>query len=101
SFPRLAAWTGMQAFADVAARPTIGPLPSTPELGRRLTDLRPGLFRSAFSGQGNAILVRRGLAVETRARLVLNSLPFRRAQARRLGLPLVARLAWAKERRTC
>jgi endonuclease/exonuclease/phosphatase family metal-dependent hydrolase len=91
----------MQVFADAAARATIGPLPSTPELGRRLTAVHTELLRSAFTGQGNAILVRRGLPVETRQRLVLNPLSFRRAQARRLDLPLLARLAWAKERRIC
>jgi endonuclease/exonuclease/phosphatase (EEP) superfamily protein YafD len=101
SFRRLRGWTGMQAFADVAAPARIGPLPSTPSLGRRLTALRPELLRSAFSGQGNAILVRRGLVVEGRARVVLNARGFRRAQGRRLALPALARLAWAKERRIC
>ena len=33
--------------------------------------------------------------------LVLNDRRFRRAQARRLGLDLVTRLAWARERRVC
>jgi endonuclease/exonuclease/phosphatase family metal-dependent hydrolase len=101
SFRRLREWSGMQAFADVAAPPTIGPLPSTPELGRRLTALRTELLRSAFTGQGNALLVRRGLPVLGRKRLVLNARSFRRAQARVLRLPVLARLAWAKERRVC
>jgi endonuclease/exonuclease/phosphatase family metal-dependent hydrolase len=101
SFRRLAAWSGMQVFADAAAAATLGPLPWTPELGRRVTALRTELLRSALTGQGNAILVRRGLPVEARRRLVLNSPAFRRAQARVLGLPLLARLAWAKERRIC
>jgi endonuclease/exonuclease/phosphatase family metal-dependent hydrolase len=98
---RLAGWSGMQVFADVAAPARLGPLPSTPELGRRVTAIHTELLRSAFTGQANAVLVRRGLAVEARRRLVLNSAAFRRAQARVLGLPPLARLAWAKERRIC
>lgn len=98
---RLAEWSGMGAVGAVAARPTIGPLPSTPEIGRALTSLDHGLFRSAFSGQANAILLGAGLYVVADRTLVLNQRRFRRAQARWLGLDLVARLAWAKERRVC
>ena len=96
---RLADWSGMQVFGAIAAPPRIGPLPSTAELGRRLTDLHTGRFRSAFSGQANAVLLapaHRGEAVD---QIVLNARRFRRAQARWLELDLVARLAWAKERR--
>jgi endonuclease/exonuclease/phosphatase family metal-dependent hydrolase len=60
-----------------------------------------GLLRSAFSGQGNAILVSPRFAVRERHTRVLNPESFRRAVARRLRLGLVARLAWAKERRVC
>jgi endonuclease/exonuclease/phosphatase family metal-dependent hydrolase len=84
---------------DVAARPALGPLPITSELGRRLTEPNPGLFRSAFSGQGNAMLVSPRLRVLAHHVLMLNSHRFRRAQARALGLGLIARLGWAKERR--
>ena len=98
---RLAEWSGMTAVGAVAARPTIGPLPSTPELGRRLTALDHGRFRSAFSGQANAVLVGGRLRVLDERTTVLNSRHFRTAQARWLGLGVVARLAWAKERRVC
>jgi hypothetical protein len=101
ALPRLAEWSGMQAFGDVAARPRIGPFPSTAGLGRSLTDLHHGLLRSAFSGQADAILVSPRLRVLGRDRIVLNSYRFRRAQAQTLALDLVARLAWAKERRIC
>ena len=97
----LGAWSGMTAVANVAQRPRFGPVPITPGLGRALTDLSPGLLRSAFSGQGNAILLGDGLRVAAREVLTLNPAPFRRAQARALGLDLVARLAWEKERRIC
>jgi endonuclease/exonuclease/phosphatase family metal-dependent hydrolase len=98
---RLEDWSGMDAVGDVAARPSLGPLPSTARIGRALTSLNHGLLRSAFSGQANAILVRPPLRVVERQPLVLNSHRFRRAQADWLGLGLVARLAWANERRVC
>jgi endonuclease/exonuclease/phosphatase family metal-dependent hydrolase len=95
----LNAWTGMQAFADVAQISRLGPLPIPAELGRRLTSLHNGLLRSAFSGQAIAILVSAEATVLGRDRLVLNSRDFRGAQSSWLSLPLVARLGWAKERR--
>ena len=98
---RLGEWSGMSAAGAVAARPTIGPLPSTAELGRVLTSLHHGLARSAFAGQANAVLVGGGLRIAGEETLTLNPRRFRRAQARWLGLDLVARLAWAKERRVC
>ncbi len=98
---RLDDWSGMTAFVDVAARPSFGPLPSTAEVGRRLTSLNHGLLRSGFSGQANALLVRPGLAPRDHDVLVLNPRRFRRQQARWLGLGVAARLAWSKERRVC
>jgi endonuclease/exonuclease/phosphatase family metal-dependent hydrolase len=94
---RLGTWSGMQVFGEVAARPMVGPVPVTAEVGRHLTDLNPGLFRSAFEGQANAILVRR--AITARHVLTLNPFAFRVPTARRLGLTLVPELAWGKERR--
>src|SRR5947208_3417752 len=84
---------------DVAARPTLGPLPSSAMIGRRLTRLHHGVLRSAFSGQGNAIRVASRHRVLAHTRLTLNPRRFRDAQSRKLGLGVVARLAWAKERR--
>jgi endonuclease/exonuclease/phosphatase family metal-dependent hydrolase len=101
SFSHLEAWTGMQAFAERAAPVRLGPLPSTPSLGRRVTSLNHGLLRSAFSGQGNAILASAQFRSLARHSVVLNDRRFRRAQARWLRLGVVARLAWAKERRVC
>ena len=99
SFRRLEGWSGMHAFAEVAQRPRLGPLPGNAELGRVVTELDHGLLRSAFTGQGNAILASRAFRPRERAALVLNPRSFRRAQAQWLRLPLVARLAWAAERR--
>lgn len=94
-------WSGMQVFAQVAARPTLGPLPSTVELGRRITDLNPGLLRSGFEGQANAILVTPQRRITARHVLTLNSLRFRLREGRRMGLSVTEQLAWAKERRQC
>lgn len=95
----LAGWTGMTVVGDVAQPPRIGPLPSTATVGKALTSVHPGLLRSAFSGQANAVLLAPGLRLLQRLLIVLNDGPFRRAQAHRLRLPLLARLAWAAERR--
>jgi endonuclease/exonuclease/phosphatase family metal-dependent hydrolase len=94
------AWAlGRFTVGDVAARPMLGPLPSSAGLGRRVTSLNHGLLRSAFAGQGNAIAVAPRLRVLAHERLELNPRRFRAAEARTLQLGVVARTAWAKERR--
>jgi endonuclease/exonuclease/phosphatase family metal-dependent hydrolase len=98
---RLDDWSGMIAAADVAAPPSLGPVPLSAELGGRLTRFHNGLFRSLFAGQANAILLRPGLELVDRQAIVLNARSFRSLRARELGLDLVTRLAWAKERRLC
>jgi endonuclease/exonuclease/phosphatase family metal-dependent hydrolase len=99
SLSRLERWSGMTTIADVTKRPTIGPFPSSPELGRIITELNHGLFRSAFTGQANAILLGEGLRAVEHRHLVLNSFRFRRTEGRRLGLDRRQRRAWGKERR--
>jgi endonuclease/exonuclease/phosphatase family metal-dependent hydrolase len=101
SFAELERWSGMQAFADLAAPPRLGPLPSTRRLGRALTAVHHGVLSSAFTGQGNAVLAAEALRLLDRRVLVLNDARFRRAQARWLGLGPITRLAWAKEQRVC
>jgi len=64
---RLAKWTGMRVLADIARRQRL-----PPPLDRRLTTLNSGLFRSLFTGQANAILLRHELAVQERSVFVLN-----------------------------
>ncbi len=96
---RLRRWTGLQAYGVVAARPQLGPLPWTAELGRRATALNTGGLRSAFTGQANAVLVASSHRAEPAGSLVLNPFRFRRLQSRLFGLGSIARLAWAKERR--
>jgi endonuclease/exonuclease/phosphatase family metal-dependent hydrolase len=98
---RLSEWSGMETFADVARRPHLGPVPISAGLGRVLTSVDHGRLRSAFSGQANAILLRDGPRVTAHESVTLNPSWFRREQGRLLGLDVVARLAWAKERRIC
>lgn len=101
ALPLLGDWSGYTAVTAVAARPTLGPFPSRAAVGRALTSLHSGILRSAFSGQGDAILVAPRLRVLDRHTLILNPRRFRRAQADWLELDMPARLAWAKERRVC
>jgi endonuclease/exonuclease/phosphatase family metal-dependent hydrolase len=102
SLDRLDDWSGMRAFGAVAAPPRLGPLPSTPEIGRRISAIHNGLLRSQFSGQANAILAAPALRpLGEQETIVLNERSFRRVQARWLGLDLLTQLAWSKERRVC
>ncbi len=98
---RLDDWSGMHAVAAVAAPPRIGPLPSTAGIGRTLTSLNSGLFRSAFSGQANALLIAPALHALEQRTLVLNPWRIRHRAGDRLGLGLTTRLAWGHERRVC
>lgn len=97
----LGGWVGMHGVSALAARPVLGPVPIPAAVGRALTAANHGLLRSAFAGQGNAILLRASLRVLREETLVLNPRRFRDTQARWLGLDWVARLAWGKERRVC
>jgi endonuclease/exonuclease/phosphatase family metal-dependent hydrolase len=101
SVDHLAEWSGMTVEAELTERPAIGPMPVTPGIGRRLTEINHGLIRSAFAGQANAILLAPALRTLDRHAIVLNPPRFRSAQARWLGLPPIARLSWASERRVC
>jgi endonuclease/exonuclease/phosphatase family metal-dependent hydrolase len=92
-------WSAMRALADVAQPPRFGPMPITPQLGYRITSVNHGLFRSAVSGQANAILLPSDAEILAHDALVLNARTYREAQSKWLGLGLLARLAWAKERR--
>jgi len=65
---QLAGWSEMQAIGVVAARPRLG----SAELGRRLTELHHGLFRSAFTGQANAMLLAQNLRVGYERTLVVS-----------------------------
>jgi endonuclease/exonuclease/phosphatase family metal-dependent hydrolase len=57
---RLATWSGMTSIGAVAARPRV----VSAKLGKLVTDMHHGFLRSAFTGQANAVLLRRTLHVE-------------------------------------
>jgi endonuclease/exonuclease/phosphatase family metal-dependent hydrolase len=99
ALPRLPEWSGMQAVGAVAQPPRLGPLPIPATAGRAVTSLNHGFFRSAVAGQANAVLISPSARVLESTSLTLNAGGFRETQARSLELGLVARLAWAKERR--
>ena len=86
-------------IGDRAASPTLGPFPIPASVGRALTASHYGLLRSLFAGQGNAMQLGPRLRLVAHAAETLNSGAFRSAQSAELGLDLVMRLAWAKERR--
>jgi endonuclease/exonuclease/phosphatase family metal-dependent hydrolase len=94
---RIDDWSGMRSSGAVAARPLLG----SAELGHAITELNHGLFRSAFTGQANAILMRTELRPLATDSIVLNPPGFRRRVARELGLDAKLRLSWANERRVC
>lgn len=98
---RLRRWSGMTVIGDETVQPALGLLPLPSAVTRWLTDLHHGFIRSAFAGQANAVLIGPRLALLEHLRLVLNDRRFRREHARRLGLDLRSRIAWAKERRLC
>jgi endonuclease/exonuclease/phosphatase family metal-dependent hydrolase len=97
----LGGWSGMTAVGAVAARPLLGSWPAALEAERRLTELNAGLFRSALTGQGNAVLFTESLRVLERRTIRLNPLTFRRQEARRLGLTWQEVVRWGKNRRVC
>jgi endonuclease/exonuclease/phosphatase family metal-dependent hydrolase len=61
---RLEEWSAMTAIAVVARPPRV-----PGRVGVRVTRMNQGLFRSAFVGQANAVLVTRSLTAEDRGHL--------------------------------
>ena len=101
SLSRLGSWTPYAAATALAEPPSLGPIPTTARISRWVTSLNVGVLRSAFAGQGNAILVSPRWQLLEEHVCVLNPRRFRSAQAEWLSLGPLARLAWAGERRVC
>ena len=97
SLKRLGEWSEMQVFGAVAARPLLRSV----ALGRLTTAINQGLFRSALTGQANAILLKPELRAIAEDSIVLNPLAFRRRISAELRLSRRMRAKWAKERRVC
>ena len=74
---------------------------SRPGSGRALTAPHHGKFRSAFTGQGNAILIPKDATVRTHKTITLNTNPFCEDRGRAFGLTPKQMLWWEKERRIC
>ena len=64
----LATWSGMSSIGAVAARPRV----VSAKLGKLITDVHHGFLRSAFTGQANAVLLRRNLQVEDEQSLTIS-----------------------------
>ena len=78
SLGRLEAWSGMAVFS-ARTRHRLG------QLGRRPTDVHHGVLRSALTGQANAILVAKRLAVLEHRRRVLSGRLVEWPQERRVS----------------
>jgi endonuclease/exonuclease/phosphatase family metal-dependent hydrolase len=70
----LEGWSGMQAVGAVA----VGPRLWSAELGRWVTELHHGFFRSALTGQANAILVAPRFVISDEQTVVVSSTGERR-----------------------
>ncbi len=97
----LGEWSGMKAVTARARRPTLGPLPIPASLGRALTAPHHGKIRSAFSGQGNAILIPNDAEIRKVKGITLNTNVFCEEQGAKLELSPKMMARWEKERRVC
>ena len=92
---RLGGWAGMTELPAWTKRPTLGAQRIPAFLGRALTAPHHGLIRSAFAGQGNAILLAPGLRVLASETTLLTSPSVREprvAQRAELEVIVVANL---------
>jgi endonuclease/exonuclease/phosphatase family metal-dependent hydrolase len=90
---RVGEWAGMQSVGDRTRRGF--------PFGRSITSLHPGLFRSAFNGQGNTILLPRDFTLREHKTITLNTNPFCEEEGRKLGLDEKTIRLWQRERRIC
>ena len=86
-------WSDMNAIGDRTRRGR--------PLGRHVTALNAGFFRSSFGGQGNVILLPRDWKVREHKTITLNTNPFCEEEGRKLGLDPKTTRRWERERRIC
>ncbi len=98
---RMGEWSGMQALTSRTKHPKFGPIRIPRASGRALTAPHHGKFRSAFTGQGNVILIPKDATVRTHKTITLNTNPFCEDRGRAFGLTPKQMLWWEKERRIC
>ncbi len=101
ALPRLGEWSNMQAASSRARPSKLGPLRIPRSAGRALTAPNHGRFRSAFAGQGNAILISREAHVREYKTITLNTNVFCEERGARFGLNKREMIWWERERRIC
>lgn len=98
---RVGGWARMRAVSVRARGAKLGPLPIPVTLGRALTAIHHGRLRSAFAGQGNAVLVPADATIRAVKTITLNTNVFCEERGGRLGLSPKQMRRWEKERRVC
>jgi endonuclease/exonuclease/phosphatase family metal-dependent hydrolase len=94
-------WAGMQSVAVRTMRPRVGPILVPAVAGRALTAPSHGTIRSAFAGQGNAILFPPDATVRAVKSVTLNTSVFCEERGAAFGLSVRDIRAWQRERRVC
>src|SRR5262245_166821 len=84
-------WADMNAIGDRTRRGR--------PLGRHVTSLNPGFFRSSFGGQGNVILLPRDWQVREHKTITLNTNPFCEEERRKHRRDPKMTRWWQRERR--
>jgi endonuclease/exonuclease/phosphatase family metal-dependent hydrolase len=101
ALPKLREWTEMQVATSQARKSKFGPFPIPRTVGRALTAPNHGRFRSAFAGQGNAILFPKESLVREYKTITLNTNVFCEERGARFGLNSKEMVWWERERRVC
>ncbi|MEI8104910.1 MAG: endonuclease/exonuclease/phosphatase family protein [Actinomycetes bacterium] len=98
---KMGEWTGMTSTSARARGATVGPVRIPSGVGKALTSLNHGKLRSAFSGQGNVILVPHDARITGEKTITLNTNPFCEEEGKKLGLDEKMMRWWEHERRVC
>ena len=98
---RMGEWSGLQALVSRTKHPKLGFVRIPASSGRALTSPNHGKLRSAFTGQGNVILIPKDATVRTHKTITLNTNPFCEDRGRAFGLTPKQMLWWERERRIC
>ena len=96
---RMGEWSGLQALVSRTKHPKLGFVRIPASSGRALTSPNHGKLRSAFTGQGNVILIPKDATVRTHKTITLNTNPFCEDRGRAFGLTPKQMLWWERERR--
>jgi endonuclease/exonuclease/phosphatase family metal-dependent hydrolase len=97
----IGAWSGLQALTARTKNPKVGPIRIPASLGRAATAPNHGKLRSAFTGQGNVILIPSDATVRAHKTITLNTNPFCEDRGKSFGLTPKQMVWWERERRIC